>query len=49
VRKREKKRPLGKRGNIGVEDFKTGDKETVWIGFEMPRVGKSCTCMGTRL
>lgn len=27
VRKREKKRPLGKRGNIRVEDFKTGDKE----------------------
>jgi hypothetical protein len=29
VRKREKKRPLGKRGNIRVEDFKTGVKETV--------------------
>jgi hypothetical protein len=24
----ERKRPLGKGGNIRVEDFKTGDKET---------------------
>jgi hypothetical protein len=28
VRKRGKKRPLGKHGNIQVEDFKTGDKAT---------------------